>query len=290
MQVVQKFKDVCGKTHFRKVATPGRNYSESEIEELDMEGNCEGTCRMHLGGLMYVARGSRPDISLVTSWLARCGTKWTRLHDVVLDRLMAYVDGTSGFGIGSRIGQRDMKPGNVWLEVLADSDFGGCHVSSRSTSGVIIRMRGVHGTRACIDWSSRRQSCVAKSTGEAEVIAVSDAMQRHALNAQILCEGILGFEVPIELKTDSAAAIGAMQNGYGKMRYIGKTQRISMAWLNDIFDGGNYMATKICGSENHADALRKMLERVKHEQHRLEIGVKSVTILTKATVDEKESK
>lgn len=282
-QVVQKFKETCGKTHFRKVATPGRNYSEVEMEQMDGEGKYEETCRMHLGGLMYIARGSRPDISFVTSWLARYVTKWKRLHDVVLERLVAYIDCTSDHGIESRIDRRDMAPGKIWLEVHADSDFGGCHTSSRSTSGILVRIRGENGTRACIDWSSRRQGCVAKSTGEAEIVAVSDAMQRHAINAQILCESILGFEIPVELKTDSAAAIGAIQNGYGRVRYIGKTQRVSMAWLHDIFYGANNVITKVPGSENPADALTKVLERVKHEQHRLDMGLKSMRVFAEET-------
>lgn len=113
---------------------------------------------------------------------------------------------------------------------------------------------------------SKRQNCVSKSTGEAELVAINDAMQKIGINAHMIAQAIFGNEIRMKVFSDSDAAIGAIKDGWGKMRYVKKTQRVSVGWLNDIFQESELELAKIDGTKNIGDMLTKELERVKHQE------------------------
>ena len=58
------------------------------------KGMLANTRRRHVGGLLYLARGSRPDVLYAVVQLAKQVTCWTTQSDQQLHRLMQYIFGT----------------------------------------------------------------------------------------------------------------------------------------------------------------------------------------------------
>lgn len=91
--------------------------------------------------------------------------------------------------------QKDIK-GHV------DADYAGCWDTARSTTGCVYTYSGGE-----IAWTSKRQKCVATSTGEAEYMAI-----KHGSDIAIWLRNVMkhfGRELksPITIKTDNTAAL-----------------------------------------------------------------------------------
>ena len=97
---------------------------------------------------------------------------------------------------------------------FVDSDWAGCSKTRKSTSGGAI-VRGSH----CLAAWSRTQSCVALSSGEAELGAlVRGATEGLGLQAMMKD---LDMERSLALKSDATAAIGMVQRlGLGRVRHL----------------------------------------------------------------------
>lgn len=92
------------------------------------------------------------------------------------------------------------------LECYSDSDFGGCLTTGRSTSGVVIKYAG-----GAISWLSQRQSMVATSTTEAEIVAATEASKEIIWLSRLFVEVKHLKNVPI-LQVDNSAAVRLAQN------------------------------------------------------------------------------
>lgn len=265
-EVVSRYKAELGRTTLKEADTPGsRHIEKDDSDELDDPGDFAGSCRKHIGGLLFLARGTRPDILYHVSWLGRFVTMWTKRHDKILHRLMCYLEHHGDMGIESTIDKRDFYyNGNLTLEIFTDADHGGCPETSRSTSGGYVMLVGKNGTRCPIDWCTKRQGAVARSTGEAETVAVSDVMTKIGITSIMAIQAIFGQEVWSRTHIDNSAAISAIRDGYGKMRYMLKTQRISISWLRDLFANDDLSTEKVSTQENPADLLTKTLDKIKH--------------------------
>ena len=125
---------------------------------------------------------------------------------------------------------------DIWLESCTDSDFGGCITSGRSTSGYTSMVRGKHGTKYLLSWGSKRQGYVAHSSAEAEIIALTYGLNMSILPSSMLIEQIHNIKnLKNKIFIDSNAAMQAVEASYSiKLRYLAKTQRISIARLNEI--------------------------------------------------------
>ena len=82
-----------------------------------------------------------------------------------IKRILRYLQGTIDYGL-KFIGD------NNSLVCYSDSDWAGDHVTRRSTSGYVSQF-----SRSTISWRSRRQATVAKSSSEAEHVALASATQ-----------------------------------------------------------------------------------------------------------------
>ena len=135
----------------------------------------------------------------------------------------------------------------------SDSDWAGCRVTGKSTSGGVI-MLGSHFIKG---WS-RTQNHVTMSSAEAELIAL--------VKCTTECMGVQsmyrdwGTSLSCNLYADSSAALAiAKRKGAGKLRHI----NVSALWIQDVQDreGASYM--KVLGTENPADLMTKYLTREK---------------------------
>ncbi|CDF39896.1 unnamed protein product [Chondrus crispus] len=91
-------------------------------------------------------------------------------HWTGVKRVLRYLRGSQHLGIV--FGKDDL---GTELHGYSDADWGGCLESRKSTSGYVFKL-----CDGPISWASRKQTVVAKSTCEAEYIALSEACKEAA--------------------------------------------------------------------------------------------------------------
>ncbi|KAJ9566532.1 hypothetical protein OSB04_002498 [Centaurea solstitialis] len=104
------------------------------------------------------------------------------------------------------------------LHVLAytDSNYGGCQVDRKSTSGSCHFLGG-----KLVSWSSKKQNCVSTSTEEAEyVVAASCCSQALWMQTQLRDYGYTFNKIPILYDNKSAIAISENPVQHSKTKHI----------------------------------------------------------------------
>ena len=117
-----------------------------------------------VGSLLHLSTKTRPDIAYAFGNVARFSSKPKQTHCIGVKRIMRYLNGTPDFGL--------LYLANDNIAGLSDADWHGDHNDRKWTSGFALMMSGAE-----IIWNSKKQTCVASSTAEAECIALAEAAQ-----------------------------------------------------------------------------------------------------------------
>ena len=114
-----------------------------------------------VGSIMYAMLCTRPDLSFAVSLVSRFQSNLGEAHWVAVKRILRYIKGTKN---------HKMTYSGKHLKVIGYSnfDFSGDTDDGKCTSGYIFLLG-----QGAISWCNKKQSCVAKSTMEAEYIACS---------------------------------------------------------------------------------------------------------------------
>ena len=142
---------------------------------------------------------TRPDITFSVGQVSQYAQNPGKEYWKAAKRILAYLLRTPNFGLLFGKGS------NV-LTGYCDSDYAGDLETRRSTSGTVFLLLG-----GPISWSSKRQTCVALSTTEAEFIAAAEATKEAIWLQRFLSE--LGApEWPTPLHCDNQSAIALIKN------------------------------------------------------------------------------
>ena len=145
-----------------------------------------------------------------------------------------------------------------------DTDFAGCLVTRRSTTGGAA-MRGGHLLK---QWSLT-QTSVALSSAEAELCGICKGTST-SLGLQAVAKD-LGFTWSLRIRTDASAAIGVCRRrGLGKIRHLATSD----LWIQERLRTGDFVLEKVDGHNNVADVLTKHVDRATLERHMLSLGLK----------------
>ena len=188
----------------------------------------------------------RPEISYASKELCRDFAKPTKQSWEKLKRLARFLVG---------------KPRTIWwfgwqddgnvLDAFTDTDFAGCQLTRRSTSGGIA-MRGKHSIK---HWS-QTQTTVALSSGEAELTGICKGAS-IALGLQSVARD-LGIEWKLRVHSDATAAIGIChRKGLGKIRHLA----VADLWIQDKVRAKDFDLQKVLGADNPADMMTKHINR-----------------------------
>ncbi|XP_020978111.1 uncharacterized protein LOC110271503 [Arachis ipaensis] len=112
-----------------------------------------------IGSLLYLT-ASRPDIMFSVCMCARYQTNPKESHLSAVKRIMKYLLGTLNVGLWYPKGS------TCDLIGYSDSDFAGCKLDRKSTSGTCHLLGN-----SLVSWHSKKQVSVALSTAEAEYVA-----------------------------------------------------------------------------------------------------------------------
>ena len=93
---VERYCELANKTtqQFDKVSTPCIDDHHFKEEELKSVGELSDVCSLMVLKCLYLARIGRPDILWSVNKLARSITKWTKVCDKRLNRLISYIHHT----------------------------------------------------------------------------------------------------------------------------------------------------------------------------------------------------
>ncbi len=117
--------------------------------------------------IFYAARMARPDLLRAIGHLSCYLSRWTPECDRRLHKLVCYVNSTLDHRLVGWVGD---EVDDIRLHMYTDADFAGCQTTNKSTSGVFMSLEGPR-TMFPISFTSKKQTCVAYSTPEAELIA-----------------------------------------------------------------------------------------------------------------------
>ena len=216
-----------------------------------------------IGSLLYIANMTRPDISFAVGLLCRYVQKPKKLHWIAALRVLRYLKGTLKLVLTF-----DANKDNLLSVGYTDSDFGGCQITRKSTSGMCFMYSG-----GAIMWSSRKQPVIAQSTAEAEYVAISEGLKWGIALKQLCGElGLFNLSGVVKLFCDnqSAMAIGNNDSSLGRIKHID----IRYHFIKDMIAKGMLKLEFIQSGEMIADIFTKPLARVSFEKHRDALGLK----------------
>ncbi|KAF4514105.1 UNVERIFIED_CONTAM: hypothetical protein B566_EDAN019055, partial [Ephemera danica] len=207
-----------------------------------------------IGSLMFAATTARPDIMCVTSLLSRHLAKPSACHLNAAKRVLRFLITTKDRGL--------LFPANneALLQAWCDSDWAGDRQTRKSTTGGAI-MFG----KSLVGWRSVRQTCTAKSSVEAELVAASDIASLIIWFRNLL-EGIgLEQDGPTRLGIDSVGAQRLAESGQPSRRT--KHIEVDHFYVHDLLMDKKLYLEHENTKDNPSDIFTKGLGRELFEKH-----------------------
>jgi hypothetical protein len=198
----KRIKDVSAEHNVKgNAATPAADNLFKVDEESDRLGKGASE-RFHraVAQLLYLATRVRPDILLPITFLCSRVSEPTFDDLDKLHRVMKYLNSTSSLGIVLGQFGQDMA-----LTVYADASYA-VHKDCKSHGGIVVYLH-----RGPVFVKCSKHKMVSKSSTEAELITLSDAVSIAAYNVNFL--KAQGYDVCAELKQDNTSTIKLAENG-----------------------------------------------------------------------------
>ena len=235
---------------------PGRQFTKIDEEDVAFDTKIY---QQAIGCLTYASVCTRPDISAAVGVLSQFMSQPSEAHWSGVKRVLRYIKGTLQYGL-------KFAAGDGTLRGYSDADWAGDLDTRRSTSGYCFKIGN-----ATVSWASKRQATVAKSTAEAEYVALSLASQEALWLRQLMKDvgfGVTGSTVIFE---DNNGAIDLSRNA----KYHNRTKHID---INHHFIRERVKSKELdvvhCPSKDMiADILTKGIPKVQFEKLRDLLGV-----------------
>ncbi|CAH2109110.1 unnamed protein product [Euphydryas editha] len=173
----------------------GLKFTQSaEDEEMDYP------YQQAIGCLLYIAQGTRPDISFAVNTL-RFNKEPRAEHWTAVKRVMRYLQETKDMKLTYT------KDGESNMRGFCDVDWASNNIDRKSRTGYVFISQG-----GAVSWCSRRQQTVALSTAEAEYMAMSSAAQEALWLRQLHVEFGQPLAGPLHIFSGNQSAIKLSTN------------------------------------------------------------------------------
>lgn len=203
-----------------------------------------------VGSLLYIAQGSRPDITWTVNNLSKFNKNPGQSHWMAAKRVLRYLKGT----LSAKL--KFFRDVNSNFIGFCDSDYAGDLDDRHSCSGYVFLMQG-----GSISWCSSKQQTVALSTTEAEYMALSSTVQEALWLRQFFQEFGAGDDgTTINIDSQSALDL-ALVNGYRK-----RTKHIDVRhhFLREHVTSKTIVLRHVGTNDMVADILTKPLFTERH--------------------------
>jgi hypothetical protein len=214
--------------------------------------------RSMIGSLLYLC-ASRPDIMLSVFMCARYQSDTKECHLVAIKRILRYLVSTPCFGIWYPKGS------TFDLVGYSDSDYAGCKVDRKSTSGT-CQFLG----RSVVSWSSKKQTSVALSTTKVEYVAAGQCCAQLLWMRQTLWDFNYNLsKVPLLCDNESAIHMADNPVEHSHTKHID----IRHHFLRDHQQKGDIEVYHINTENQLADIFTKPLDEKRFCRLRSELNV-----------------
>ena len=187
-------------------------------------------------------------------------------HRDLLKRLARYLLGARSLAVVFR---QQTLPNH--LRVSVDSDFAGCKISRKSTTGMVQRL-GSHVLKA----TSNLQTSVGLNVAETEFYALCHGAA-HGLGLQSFLSDLnVSLSLVIESDSNSARSFSS-RLGLGKQRHV----MTRFLWLQDAVSTKRLEIRRVPTKENVSDILTKPCDATTLQKHLQKMNVQKVAISSK---------
>ena len=254
-----------GMENCRSVATPleqGAKYLKTTEEDTLFDVT---TYQKAIGSLTYAAICSRPDISAAVGVMSQFMSNPNETHWSGVKRILRYLRGTTKFGLVYDGNMKAESEDNE-LHGFSDADWAGDLNTRRSTSGYVFRLGN-----STITWSSRRQATVAKSSTEAEYVALSAAAQEVIWLRRLVTSLGIRSDTPTKIYEDNQSAIDIAKNP----KHHGRTKHIDVChhFIRERVASNEIVVPYCETGDMTADIMTKGLGTIKFRKFRDAMGV-----------------
>lgn len=223
--------------------------SENEREEMKRK-----PYRELVGGLIYLANGTRPDLTFATSALSRFCVDPGIAHWRAAKRVLSYLKGTLEYGITYEKTDKGM-------EAFVDADWASDTDDRKSYSGNVIMI-----ANGPISWEAKKQKSVALSTMEAEYMAMSEVVKEIIYLRRLLNHMKMSSMVKSATTVfcDNQSAIKLTKNSV----YHGRSKHIDIRYhfVREACENGTVKIDYLQTDSMTADIFTKSLPKIKHQR------------------------
>ena len=202
------------------------------------------------GELLWVTSRTRPDLAYGVGIMSRMIHRRPSYVVQMGRYMMKYLRGTKEQMLEYRPAEgRDLEV----LTVYVDTSFAPPHEQFRSVHGILLEHAGTP-----LMWESTRQSFIAQSTAEAELLGFNEAFQAGESMAAML--QVMGYQTRQVLYGDNKAALAQCNHDTGPWRT--RHLRLRSAKLREALhqEDAKWQAKHMSGAELVADGLTKPLQ------------------------------
>ena len=239
-----------GLHHANKTAVPCGKQVQT-VEEEAVGTDAKGY-RSLVGQLQWVCQTTRPDLTFAVHSVSRAVARPLNRDAAAAKRIMRYLTGTSATAILVRSGGE--------LVAYVDADWATDQETRRSVSGYVIGYEHGDGTLSPIVWRTRKQSCVATSTCEAEYVGCHDVCREVCYLRRLLTDMGEKCEAPTPIYCDNKAAVLIGNNDVKRTKHA-RYIDIRYHFARHCQAEGRVRFTEVRSSQNIADMFTKPLSR-----------------------------
>lgn len=230
---------------------------ECLIKEKCQNKEVENKCRKLIGCIMYAMLGSRPDLCNSISILSRYQNYASEKLLLCLKRVLRYIKSTIDLKLTYK---RNINA--EFVKSFVDADWGGDTITRKSTTGFCFQIYN-----NTISWCSKRQTCVALSSTEAEYIALSHCISEACWLKNLLIElnvNSKNFVISIYEDNQSAIRISKSCEQPKRLKHI----NVKYHFVQEKVKDGTVLIIYISSNEQVADLLTKPLGKILFKKFR----------------------
>jgi len=211
-------------------------------------------CQQALGGLLWLVTRTRPDLAWAYSVAASMTTRNPREAATRVRHLLGYLKGTMEVGLQY---DRSFPVGGRVLDLYADASF--APMGGASHGGSVAYLSG-----NLLTWKSHRQSLIAMSTAESELIEAADAHLHGRVLSLLHIEMSQNISL-VHLACDNAAALTMVGEA---ATFAWRSRRISIRGflLSQAICEGETTLYYVGTLDQKADGLTKGLSKDQHNK------------------------
>ena len=257
---IESLAEKYGVTQSKRYDTPMEINLKLEASKEIKKENEDLKYRNIIGALLYIANGTKPDVSFSVNYLSRYQTCYDSTHFKYALRVLKYLYSTKSLKLVYDSEYREV------IDAYVDADWASDIVDRKSTTGILLRVYG-----NVVFWKSQKQKIVSRASTHAEYYALAECVQETLPIRRILTELGINLTNAVKIYEDNTGAISL-----GKNRNFSKNSKhidVSYHFVNDYQRKGLISIEKVSTDDQIADVLTKSLSRVKFCKFRNTMGL-----------------